>query len=132
MPCNVRSAARRRAPPSRQLPSRRRGRGRGIRPHASGRCAFVTEEMGLMRRKIICRMWLLSALSVLVPGMAWAQVPDYAPPDPVIPLPLYSTQPAMGGLYAAGSYVMLRQTNPLRDQLIAVRGFIAVDESVLG
>jgi hypothetical protein len=112
-----------------------------MRPQAVGRCAFVTEEIGLMRGKTMRRAWLLAAWLALAPGLARAQgwlggspapASDYAPPDPVVPLPLYSTRPEAGGLYAAGSYVMYRQTNPLKDQTIAVRGFIATDTQILG
>jgi hypothetical protein len=57
----------------------------------------------------------------------------YAPHDESeLVTPLGSTRPEEGGFFAAGSYIMYRQTNPLKDQVVAVRGFIAVDDSVLG
>src|SRR5262245_60741407 len=49
---------------------------------------------------------------------------DYAPPDPVWPLPLgHDRMEATGGLYLAGEFLYFVQTNPLDHQLIAVRGF---------
>jgi hypothetical protein len=47
---------------------------------------------------------------------------DYEPPDPVFPVPLYHNHPENGGFYAAGSFVFFRQTNPLGNQPVAVRG----------
>ncbi len=55
---------------------------------------------------------------------------DYAPPDPVFPLPLYSNRPDDGGFYTAMEFLFMRQTNPLHDQLIGVRGFFDVDGSI--
>jgi hypothetical protein len=89
-----------------------------------------------MRKMSFWRAWLLTALTALAPGLAAAQ--DYAPPDlggglrGGLPVPLYSTRPEDGGLFTAASYVMYRQTNPIKDQEIARRGFIAVDDTVLG
>jgi hypothetical protein len=93
------------------------------------------------------RAWVLVALAALTPRGAFAQFvnspggqgagasigPDYAPPANLdLPLPLFSTNPASGGLYLSGGYVMYQQTNPLRDQLVAVRGLIAVDDTFDG
>jgi hypothetical protein len=93
------------------------------------------------------RAWVLVALAALTPRGAFAQFinspggqgagasvgPDYAPPANLdLGVPLYSTNPASGGLFLAGGYAMYQQTNPLTDQLVAVRGFIAVDNSVNG
>src|SRR4051812_20650331 len=73
--------------------------GRGNGPPANGRCAFVREEMGLMRGKTIRGAWLLAfglALA-LAPGQTRAQdATGYAPADPQIPLPLGSTRPEDG------------------------------------
>jgi hypothetical protein len=74
---------------------------------------------------------LLVAGMALAPRGALAQI-DYVPPDPVWPLPLYHDRPENGGLYTFGEYVMFRQTNPLRHQTIAVRGFDARDTSITG
>jgi hypothetical protein len=82
----------------------------------------------------------LAALISLTPERAFAEgdlatsfAPgsDYSPPSPTLPLPLYSTRPDVGGLFVAGSYVMYQQTNPIKSQEVAVRGFIAVDDQVL-
>jgi hypothetical protein len=57
---------------------------------------------------------------------------DYAPPDPQYPLPLYSTRPADGGLYVGLQFVYYQQTMPLKDQIIAFRGFFDADGSISG
>jgi hypothetical protein len=103
-----------------------------------------------MRGKTIWGACLLAAGLALAPGLARAQdnrtiahtvgeiqdtgfgAAGFAPEDPILWNPLYSTRPEDGGFYAWGQYVMYRQTNPLVDQQVAVRGFIAVDDSVLG
>src|SRR5262249_55470289 len=55
------------------------------------------------------------------------------PADPVIPLPLYHPRAdVVGGVYTAMEFVMYRQTNPIRHQLIAVRGLVDVDGSITG
>jgi hypothetical protein len=84
-----------------------------------------------MRRTSIWRALLLTA-ALLTPGLASAQGIDYAPADPVLPLPLYSTQPGFGGLYMYGDFVYFQTTNPLKEQQVAYRGFIDVDGSVTG
>src|SRR5262245_36960188 len=87
--------------------------------------------MGLMRTRTIWLAWLLVAGMTLATGRAFAQT-DYVPPDPVWPLPLCDDRPENGRLYTFGEYVMFRQTNPLRHQTIAVRGFFARDTSITG
>src|SRR5947208_5889619 len=90
-----------------------------------GRSAFVTEEMGLMRRKTL---WgagpVLAAWLALVPGSVNAQgpfnsdiapgSPGYAPASPQLPIPLGSTRPEDGGLFVAAEGLLYLQTNPLR------------------
>jgi hypothetical protein len=102
----------------------------------------VTREMGLMGIKSVWGAGVLvalAALAALAPGKALAQeswpqggfATGYAPPAVQLPYPLYTTHPEMGGLFVAGSYLMYHQTNPLRGQEVAVRGFVATDDSVL-
>ena len=56
---------------------------------------------------------------------------DLQPADPVIPIPLgHPRMDSVGGFYTAFEFVMLRQTNPIKRQLIATRGFVDVDGSV--
>jgi hypothetical protein len=84
-----------------------------------------------MRTKTVWGAWWLAALAALAPGGANAQDLDYSLPAGCnLPLPLYSTNPARGGLFLAGGYAMYRQDNPLKDQLVAVRGFTVSDPSV--
>lgn len=106
-----------------------------------------------MRTKIGLRgLLLLLGAVALVPGPAHAQEPgaigtvfwpladspppvvrgqDYAPEDPQFPLPLGSNRPEQG-LYAGAEFVFMRQTRPIKNQLIAVRGFFDADGSVTG
>lgn len=73
---------------------------------------------------------LLVALGgALAAGTARAQ--DYAPPDPQVPLPLYSNRPEAGGFYCAGEFIFWRQTNPLKDQVVAVRGLLDFDGTII-
>jgi hypothetical protein len=86
-----------------------------------------------MRTKTVWRAWWLAALVALAPGGAHAQDAgvDYAPPaNAILPLPLYSTNPAAGGFFMAGGYAMYRGSTPLKDQLVAVRGFTVTDPTV--
>ena len=87
-----------------------------------------------MHNKSIGRALLLTALAALTTAGAGRAQPqnfgeDYAPPDVVFPFPLGSTHPEEGGLYLASEFVSYRQTNPLKDQLVAVRGLTIVDNT---
>jgi hypothetical protein len=87
------------------------------------------EEKGLMRTRT---GWLVC---VLTAGIALAPAPgrgqDVPPADhPILPLPLYHDRPEKGGFYAAGEFLYWRQTNPIKQQTIAVRGFDDVDGSL--
>ncbi len=55
-----------------------------------------------------------------------------APGEPNLPLPLYHSRPDTGGFFVSGSYSMYRQTNPLKSQTVAFRGFYAIDGTNLG
>jgi hypothetical protein len=81
-------------------------------------------------RRTIWRAWLLTALTVLAPGVAAAQ--NVGLEETEVPLPLGHNRMEDGGLFFAGSYVMYRQTVPLKDQQIAVRGLIDTDGSITG
>src|SRR5690348_6211406 len=86
-----------------------------------------------MRSKTGWSALLLAAGVALAPTGAWAQPGVDKPADPVIPLPLYHPRAdVVGGVYTAAEFVMFRQTNPVRHQLIAVRGFVDVDGAVTG
>jgi hypothetical protein len=85
-----------------------------------------------MHNKSIGRAWLLAALAVLAPGAAFAQgiAEAYAPADPALPFPLYSTHPEAGGLFTFGEFLIFRQTNPLKSEQVAVRGFVVTSPVV--
>lgn len=86
-----------------------------------------------MRSKTGWGAVLLTAGVVLAPAAARAQMGVDLPADPVIPLPLYHPRAdVVGGVYAAAEFAIFRQTNPIRRQLIAVRGFVDVDGAVTG
>jgi hypothetical protein len=91
------------------------------------------EEMGLMRTRIRWLAVLLTAGVALAPGGARAQNNDYEVPilsDPEVPLPTYHIHPETGGFYAAGEFMFWRQTNPLKQQVIGVRGLEDFDGSI--
>ena len=73
-----------------------------------------------------------SAEAVLPPLLARAQADatGYAPPDCELPLANGSFWPS--GLYVFTSFVMYRQTVPLKNQLVAIRGFLDTDGNVTG
>jgi hypothetical protein len=86
------------------------------------------EEMGLMRTRTGWLALLLTAGVVWVPtGVRGQEVP---PADPVIPLPLYHDRPEKGGFYFGGEFVFFRQTNPIKHQIIALRGLLDFDGSI--
>jgi hypothetical protein len=86
-----------------------------------------------MHNKSIGWAWLLAALAVLAPGAAYAQgiAEDYAPADPTFPFPLYSTHPEAGGLFFFGEALIFRQTNPLKSEIVAQRGFVVTSPTVV-
>jgi hypothetical protein len=68
--------------------------------------------------------------SLLPPRVARGQ--EVPPPDPVFPVPLYSPRPELGGFFFNMEFVYMRQTNPLKHQVIAVRGFVDTDGTING
>jgi hypothetical protein len=58
--------------------------------------------------------------------------PGYAPADPQLPVPLGSTRPEDGGLFVDAQGVLYAQTNPLKNQPLAFRGFIITDPNGFG
>lgn len=85
-----------------------------------------------MRTRSIWQAGLLWAYAVLACGGAYGQPYEVPPPDPVWPVPLYHDRPETGGFFAFGEFVMFHQTNPLRHQEIARRGFRDMDGSITG
>lgn len=83
-----------------------------------------------MRGKTLWGTWVLAAYLALTPALASAQSygPQYAPADPQLPIPFGSTRPEDGGLFTSGKVLLIRQTNPLRSQVVAIRGFIPNDQ----
>jgi hypothetical protein len=69
---------------------------------------------------------LIAAGVALAPTTARAQVQDYEVPlaEPAWPLPLYHDRPEKGGFYAATEFILWRQDNPLKHEVVAIRGFI--------
>jgi len=97
-----------------------------------------------MRGTTIWRGCLLAIGAALAPGLAYGQdvqggpvsyQDSYAPMGgnyDQLPLPVGNTQPGLGGPYVFGEYLMWRQTNPIKGQPIATRGFTDVDGSITG
>src|SRR5262249_32082509 len=94
-----------------------------------GTMAFIMKERGLMRTRTSWLTWLWAAALALAPTAAWGQ--DYNPPDPVIPLPTGSARYDLGGFYTISEFLFMEQTNPLRHQVIAVRGLLDFDGSII-
>jgi hypothetical protein len=88
------------------------------------------EEMGLMRKRNGWLVWLLTAGLALTPAVVRGQGIDPGPPDPNFPFPLGHNPMSSGGLYVALEGLFWRETNPLHDQQIAVRGILDVDGSI--
>jgi hypothetical protein len=81
--------------------------------------------------------WLAALVAVgglLVPGTTRAQDGNNAyevpPPNVQFPYPFGHPRMEEGGLYVAGEFMFLRQTNPIKTQVIAVRGVVDRDGSV--
>lgn len=72
---------------------------------------------------------LIAALPV-AGGTPVVRGQDYSPPDPQFPLPLYSNRPGAGGLYVAAEFIYFQQTNPIKHQIIGVRGLFDADGSI--
>jgi hypothetical protein len=89
--------------------------------------------MGLMRGTSKWQAWLLKAglaVMALAPNVGFGQEPGRA--DPVYPLPIGHDRMETGGFFVDGGAVLFRQTNPLRNQPIAFRGFTDSDGSFTG
>jgi hypothetical protein len=73
---------------------------------------------------------LLTAGVALAPtvGRAQEEVP-FA--DPQIPLPIYHDRASKGGFYAAAEFVFYRMDNPIRHQIIAIRGLEDFDGTII-
>jgi hypothetical protein len=102
--------------------------GNGIR--AGDRSAFDMEETGMMRTKNVWLAILLTVGVAVVTNRAQAQEDVPSIEDPVVPLPLGHDRMSKGGFYVAGEFVYFRQTNPIRDQVVAVRGILDFDGSI--
>ena len=61
-----------------------------------------------------------------------AQGADYSPPDVPFPAPIGHDRMDKGGIYFLGEFVMYQQTNPIKHQAIAFRGFVDEDGSITG
>lgn len=93
------------------------------------------KEMGFMRTQTSWLAGLLALGMALAPSVAWGQAVStgYDVPalsEPISPFPLYSSRPEKGGLYMSGEFIYYRMTNPIKDQVISVRGFNDFDGSV--
>jgi hypothetical protein len=83
-----------------------------------------------MRRHYGWLVGLVTALAVLLPAAANGQGLDQTGEDPVFPVPLGHDRMETGGFFVAAEFLFWRQTNPLHDQQIAVRGVLDQDGSI--
>jgi hypothetical protein len=78
--------------------------------------------------------WLACLLAVgvaLAPAAARGQEYEVPPlTEPVFPLPLGHDRMEKGGFFADAEFIFWRQTNPIKHQTIAIRGFDDVDGTV--
>jgi hypothetical protein len=80
-----------------------------------------------MRTRNLWLVGLLTAAMTVVTGASRGQ--EVPPADPVFPLPIYHDRPEAGGFYLTSSFVMYRQTNPMGNQPIVLRGFFDADNT---
>lgn len=83
-----------------------------------------------MRTRTFWLAWLLTAGMALAPATARAQ--ELPRPDFELPVPLGHDRMDKGGLFVAAEFAMFRQTNPLRHQDLAFRGFVDFNGGVTG
>lgn len=85
-----------------------------------------------MRTRTSClAMLLLAAGMALAPTAARGQTDSSAPPDPIWPVPLYHDHPEQGGFYTFGEFLYFREPTLLQHQLIARRGLVDIDGSIV-
>ena len=72
---------------------------------------------------------LLLAVGVAVASTS-VHAQEMPPEDPVVPLPIGHDRMDNGGFYGAGEFLYWKQTNPIKDQVVAVRGLLDFDGSI--
>jgi Legionella pneumophila major outer membrane protein precursor len=81
-----------------------------------------------MRAKTIWRAGLMAVILAFAPAAAMAQdSTGYAPPDTIIPWPLGSNHPEDGGFFTGMDFIFYRQTVPLGNEVVGVRGFYNIN-----
>jgi hypothetical protein len=89
-----------------------------------------------MRTRIGWLALLLTAGLALAPQVALGQNiysgMDVGRADPVFPIPTYSPRPEMGGFFFDGEFIYWRETNPIKHQVVAIRGFQSTDAASPG
>ena len=84
-----------------------------------------------MRKKNVWLAILLTVGVAVVSNRAQAQEDTPGIEDPVIPLPIgHDRMGGKSGFYTAGEFVYFKQTNPIKDQVVAVRGILDFDGSI--
>src|SRR5262249_10750033 len=96
----------------------------------TGGSACVGGEMGLMRMQTGWLLGLLAAGTVLMPTVAYGQGGNIGAEGPVVPPPPGHDHFDSGGFFVAAEFLFWRQTVPLKDQQIAVRGVLDQDGSI--
>jgi hypothetical protein len=107
-----------------------------------------------MRKQTGWLVWLVAAGATLMPAVSYGQAPvppedptlngpknglaplirlqlaEVPPDDPIIPLPLGHDRMENGGFFVAAEFLFWRQTVPLHNQVVAVRGILDQDGSI--
>src|SRR5262245_34109269 len=83
-----------------------------------------------MRKQTGWLVWLVAAGATLMPALAYGQGAEVPPEDPIIPLPLGHDRMENGGFFVAGEFLFWRQTVPLHNQVVAVRGVLDQDGTI--
>jgi hypothetical protein len=86
--------------------------------------------MGIMRDRFGLLPWLLALVFLAAPAVSHAQNWGYEvpPPDPLYPIPLGGPRYEDGGIWLNIGTLLYRQTNPLKGQVVARRGFLQTAE----
>jgi hypothetical protein len=92
------------------------------------------EETGMKRNASGRLVSLLLVGLLAVPGTVRAQVQalEQAPPTPLLPLPIGGQRYEEGGPFVGAEFLFWQQSNPLKRQQVAFRGFVDVGGGITG
>jgi hypothetical protein len=88
------------------------------------------EETGMTRKWNVWLSLLVTVGVAVASDRAKADESDVPYADPQVPLPIGHDRMSKGGFYTAGEFLYFQQTNPLKSQVLAVRGILDFDGSI--